>query len=186
MSILLPFLYFLAPFCFIAGSAILVIAILRARKIISPNTRYVFPATPESEQEVDLPESGRYVISVVIPPLKFIVGVAHFSAKFSVKEINSAQSIEYTSFSRFNLFTVRRTDMRGNMSLPLGYFQCDRPGKYQVACTTPEKIRPEFKLEVAPYTRPIVFGALVPVIIIGSGLTLVGLIAMLAASLGRL
>lgn len=186
MSILLPFLYFLAPICFIAGSAILAIAIVRARKIISPKTRYVFEVAPEPGEEIELSEPGRYVISVVIPPLKFIIGVAHFSAKFSVKEGRSAQGIEYTSFSRFNLFTVRRTDMRGNKSLPLGYFQCDRPGKYQVICTTPEKIRPEFKLEVAPYTRPIVLGALVPIIIIGSGLTLVGIIATVATSLGRL
>ncbi|MEJ5083967.1 hypothetical protein [Brucella pseudogrignonensis] len=168
------FLYLAMPLCILLGIYLLVRCISILWGIIMPAIRHRFRA--DSRPHVfHLPKAGRYTLSIVFPPLTIISGIAYFSAQFAIRERESSAAIAYRSTSR-SLLSVRRTDMRGYSSHALGNFECMTPGGYEITCLTPEKIRPEFQLEISPYVS---FLKLVPAIlgtIMASGMSIGGTI----------
>lgn len=78
-----------------------------------------------------------------------------------------------------NLFTVRRSDMGGNASNPLGEFSCNEPGDYQITCLTLEHIRPGFQREVSPYVSPATFVPLILGTLFSAAMALGGLVTSL-------
>ena len=155
-------LQWLAPAIMMLGAYVLGRCIGMLRKVISPQTQHRYRVTFHPET-VSLPHPGRYAISVVIPPLVLATGTAYFSAMFAVKHKATGRPVPYRSTSRF-LFNVKRADMRGHQSHPLGHFQADTAGDYAVVCLNPDTIRPTYQLEVTPYVSPLVM----PPMIIGT------------------
>lgn len=152
--------------------------------IIMPAVRHRFKADIKP-YVFHLPKAGRYTLSIVFPPLTIISGTAYFSAQFAIKEHKSGAAIAYRSRSR-SLLGVRRTDMRGYASHALGNFECMKPGDYEITCLTPEKIRPEFQLEISPYVSPL---KLVPAIlgtILASGMSIGGTIMFILLLAGKI
>ncbi|MFV3333422.1 hypothetical protein ACNFIA_20975 [Pseudomonas sp. NY15437] len=174
-----------APLVMLLGGYLLVRCIGGLRRVILPDLcqRWADPARAEV---VALPRPGRYVVNIVFPPFTVVTGTAHFAADFAVGVCASGKPVPYEAYSRFNVFTVRRSDMGGNSSMPLGEFHCSEPGDYRVTCLTPDHIRPGFLLEVAPYASP---AGVVPLILgtlLASFMTLGGLIVTLLKLGGQL
>lgn len=196
MEPLINYLRTLSPTLFASREAILILCLLvfglgvtllffcirKLGRFIFPRLNHNFSAN--ATETIALPAQGRYVISVVLPPLKVWVGASHFFARFTVRPSNGGINITYQPFGKFNLLTVKRTDMRGHTSLPLGYFHCTLPGDHLITCTTPELIRPEFRLNVAPYVNPLALGLLIPATILSSAVMLLGLITTLGMLTG--
>lgn len=167
------FLKFLAPIGALAGFYLLIRCIMGLARIISPDVRERFAADTDMKR-VPLSRAGRYLISVVVPPFTFILGTAHFSARFAIRESASGTAIEYHG-SRFTVMQVQRTDMSGRKSIPLGRFECPVPGDYDILCLDPEKIRAGFLLEVSPHVSalkfvPLILGTIISFAMAGGGL----------------
>jgi len=177
-----PLLQVLFPLLMIAGIYLLIRCIARCKRMIFPAIRVRFPASA-TPFTLDLPQPGRYVISVLIPPMTFISGVAHFSARFSVTRTSDGTSLEYRSYGR-SLFRVQRTDMSGKQALPLGEFQCVAPGELQVTCLNPETIRANYELEVAPHVPVLTLLACVLATIASSFMAIGGLVMSLIVLFG--
>lgn len=178
------FLYLAMPLCILLGIYLLVRCISILWGIIMPAIRYRFPADIKPHV-FHLPKAGRYTLSIVFPPLTIISGIAYFSAQFAIRERESGAAIAYRSTSR-SLLSIRRTDMRGYASHALGNFECMTPGDYEITCLTPEKIRPEFQLEISHY---ISFLKLVPAIlgtILASGMSIGGTIMFILLLAGKI
>jgi hypothetical protein len=152
-------LYLAAPFIMLLGLYLLVRCIANLWKIIFPKVSHRFPASSEPYR-FSLPEAGRYIINVVIPPLSFIPGISHFSARFDITTSPPPTSLPYHSYGR-SLFQARRSDMAGRMSVPLGSFECAAPAQFEVRCLNPETIRPNFQLEISPYVSPLLLVSLI-------------------------
>ncbi len=175
MTFDLSILLWSAPLVMLLGGYLLIRCIGGLRRVISPSVcqRWADAARPEV---VSLPRPGRYVINIVFPPFIAITGTAHFDADFAVTACASGEPLAYRAYSRFNVFTVRRSDMGGNSSNPLGEFNCSAPGDYRIICLTPYHIRAGFLLEVTPYVSP---AGVVPLILgtlVASFMTIGGLI----------
>lgn len=151
---------YLAPIAMVLGTYCLILCIIRLGRIIFPHTKFRFNAT-NMPQHVNLPVTGRYVINVVFPAMTFITGISHFAARFAITESASGKTCAYHPLGR-SLTAVRRTDLQGNMSFPLGSFKCTTAGQHTVICLNADKVRENFKLEIAPYVSPLKF---VPLII---------------------
>lgn len=168
-------LKFLAPVVTVAGFYLLVRCIVCLVRLGSPDVRERFPAGSEPKR-VTLPRAGCYLMSVVVPPFTVILGTAHFSARFAIRDTLSGGMIEYHG-SRFALMQVQRTDMNGRKSIPLGRFECPTPGDFEVLCLNPEKIRAGFLLEVSPHASALKFvqlilGTIISFAMAGGGLIL--------------
>ncbi|WP_263225310.1 hypothetical protein [Pseudomonas alabamensis] len=171
------------PVIMLLGLYCLVRCIARARRIIFPDVRIRFAASA-SPCTLTLPQPGRYVINLVIPPLTFITGVAYFAARFSVATSPGGEPLAYRAYGR-SLFSVQRTDMSGNQSTPLGAFDCVAPGDVVITCLNPETIRAQYQLEVAPHVPPLTVVCLVLAIIASFAMTFGGLIVFLLSLAGR-
>ncbi|GKX56508.1 hypothetical protein SOASR030_26200 [Leminorella grimontii] len=176
MEDILPLLKYFLPLLIPLGGWLAVRCIGKLARIVSPKTRSLFSAQ-DNNVRLTLPETGRYVVSVLIPPSKILIGVSHFSADFALTSRHSGEGIAYFPRNRLNLLTVRRTDMRGNQSLQIGTFQCEEPGEYEITCITPELIRPEYRIEITPYVSPLRLFILIPGLILGAAMTIGGIIA---------
>ena len=174
-----------APVLMLLGGYLLTRCIGRLRRIIFPAVRQRW-ADATRPQTVALPRAGRYVINIVFPAFTVVTGTACFSADFAITARASGQPVPYQRYSRFNLFSVRRSDMGGNSSNPLGEFSCSEPGDYQVTCLTPEHIRPGFLLEVSPYVSPATFIPLILGTILSAAMTIGGLVFTVLKLTGRL
>ncbi len=115
-----------APVLMLLGGYLLSCSIGRLRRIIFPAVRQRW-ADATRPQTVALPRAGRYVINIVFPAFTVVTGTAYFSADFAITARASGQPVPYQRYSRFNLFSVRRSDMGGNSSNPLGEFNCSEP-----------------------------------------------------------
>ena len=177
-------LHLLAPVIMLLGLYCLVRCIAWARRVIFPAVRIRFSASA-TPYALTLPQPGRYVISLVIPPLTFFTGVAHFAARFSVTTSPGGAPLAYRSYGR-SLFSVQRSDMSGNQSMPLGAFDCTVPGDVVVSCLNPETIRATYQLEVAPHVPPLTLVCLVLAIIASFAMTFGGLIVSLLSLAGRI
>ena len=152
--------------------------------MIAPDVRHQFAGNARPHV-FHLPNAGRYAISIVFPPFTILPGTAYFSTRFAIKACATGAPIAYHSASRF-LLSVRRTDMRGNASHALGYFDCTTAGNYEITCLTPEKIRANFRLEITPH---ISFLKLAPVIagtILAAGMSVGGTIVFVLWITGRI
>ncbi|MBB4865691.1 hypothetical protein HNP46_004592 [Pseudomonas nitritireducens] len=167
-----------APLVMLLGVYLLVRCIGGLRRVIAPGLCYRW-ADPARGEVVALPQPGRYVINIVFPPFTVVTGTAHFNADFAVTVCATGKPMPYEAYSRFNVFTVRRSDIGGNASNPLGEFRCSEPGDYRITCLTPQHIRSGFLLEVTPYVSP---GTVVPLILgtlLASFMTIGGLVLTL-------
>lgn len=174
-----------APLVMLLGGYLLIRCIGGLRRVIAPDVCYRW-ADPARAEVVALPQPGRYVVNIVFPPFTVVTGTAHFNADFAVTACASGNPVPYEAYSRFNVFTVRRSDVGGNSSNPLGEFHCSDPGDYRITCLTPQHIRPGFLLEVTPYVSP---GGVVPLILgtlLASFMTIGGLITTLLKLGGEL
>ncbi|WP_236199788.1 hypothetical protein [Pseudomonas pseudonitroreducens] len=174
-----------APLLMLLGGYGLIRCIGRLRRIIFPDVRQRW-ADATRPQTVALPRAGRYVINIVFPAFTVVTGSAYFSADFAITACATGQLVPYQRYSRFKLFSVRRSDMGGNSSNPLGEFNCSEPGDYQVTCLTPEHIRPGFQLEVSPYVSPVTFVPLILGTILSAAMTIGGLVFSVLKLTGRL
>jgi len=174
-----------APLLMLLGGYLLLRCIGALRRIIFPTVRQRW-ADATRPEVVALPRAGRYIINIVFPPFTVITGTAYFSADFAIIARATGQAVAYQRYSRFNLFTVRRSDMGGNASNPLGVFSCSEPGDYQITCLTPEHIRPGFQLEVTPYVSPMGIVPLILGTLLASLMTIGGLIVTLLKLGGQL
>ncbi|MDZ5602723.1 hypothetical protein SJI00_08050 [Pseudomonas sp. RP23018S] len=182
MNLSNPLLRVVIPLVMVVGIYLLIRCIARLKRLIFPAIRVRFPASA-TPYTLALPQAGRYVISVLIPPLTFITGVAHFSARFSVTRTSDGTSLNYRSYGR-SLFRVQRSDMSGKQSLPLGEFQCGEPGELQVTCLNPESIRADYELEVAPHVPVLTLFALVLATIASSFMAIGGFVMSLIVLFG--
>ncbi len=176
-------LHLALPVIVLLGLYGLVRCIARMRRVIFPAVRIRFSASA-TPYTLTLPQPGRYVISLVIPPLTFITGVAYFAARFSVATSPGGIPLAYRSYGR-SLFSVQRTDMSGNQSTPLGAFDCTVPGDIVVTCLNPETIRAKYQLEVAPHVPALTLVCLVLATIASFAMTFGGLILFLLLLAGR-
>ena len=170
--------YLALPVCILLGIYLLI------RCIHIPDVRHQFAGNARPHV-FHLPNAGRYAISIVFPPFTILPGTAYFSTRFAIKACATGAPIAYHSASRF-LLSVRRTDMRGNASHALGYFDCTTAGNYEITCLTPEKIRANFRLEITPH---ISFLKLAPVIagtILAAGMSVGGTIVFVLWITGRI
>ncbi|QRY78299.1 hypothetical protein JVX91_22320 [Pseudomonas sp. PDNC002] len=174
-----------APLLMLVGAYLLARCIGKLRRVIFPDVRQRW-ADATRPETVALPRAGRYVINIVFPPFTVVAGTAHFAAEFAITARASGHAVPYQRYSRFNLFTVRRSDMGGNASNPLGEFACNEPGEYQITCLTPEHIRPGFQLEVSPYVSPAAFVPLILGTILSAAMTIGGLVFTVLKLTGRL
>ncbi|QWK77740.1 hypothetical protein [Ochrobactrum sp. BTU1] len=168
------FLYLAMPLCILLGIYLLVRCISILWGNIMPAIRYRFPADIKPHV-FHLPKAGRYTLSIVFPPLTIISGIAYFSAQFAIRERESGAAIAYRSTSR-SLLSVRRTDMQGYASHALGSFECTIPGDYEITCLTPEKIRPNFQLDISPHISFLKLAPVIIGVILASGLSIGGTI----------
>ncbi|WP_343313255.1 hypothetical protein AAIB41_10340 [Brucella sp. BE17] len=129
-------------------------------------------------QTVRLSKAGQYTINVVFPPLSFITGRAHFSADFTIRSHASGVEVPYHALGRA-LLSANKTDMSGNASYPLGHFECAAPGNYEITCLTPQNIRSDFQIEVAPYVSPLTYVPLILGIILSACMLIGGVIVSL-------
>lgn len=164
-----------APLITLLGGYLLICCIGRLHRLILPDVRQRWSDTSRAEV-VALPGVGRYVINIVIPPLTVFTGTAYFSVRFAVVARRSGQLVPYRSFGRFDIFSVRRTDIRGHTCSPLGAFHCSEPGEYEITCLNPDSIRPDYQLEVSPYISPATFVPLILATLLGAGMALGGLV----------
>ncbi|WP_459205541.1 hypothetical protein ACSMEV_13185 [Pseudomonas sp. MLB6B] len=187
MDFLSTYLPILAPIAMVLGLYGLIRCIGRARRLIFPELSVRFPASAQP-LTVAIPTPGRYVINVVIPPMTFLTGVAHFSAKFRVVALQSGASLEYRSYGRslLHLFEVDRTDMSGKKSMPLGAFDCAAPGEVAITCLNPDSIRANYALEVSPYVSPLSLFAVVLPTIASAAMTIGGFVLSILAWSGNL
>lgn len=174
-----------APLLMWVGGYLLIRCIGRLRRMIFPEVRHRWADTSRPEV-VALPTAGRYVINIVFPPFTALTGTAYFAARFAITARATGKPVPYRAYSRFNLFTVRRTDMGGNASNPLGEFLCRDPGDHQLTCLTPEHIRPGFQLEVSPYISPVTLVPLILGTLCSAGMTVGGLVFTVLKLTGRL
>ena len=177
-------LYLAMPLCTPSGIYLLIRCIRVLWGIIMPVVRHRFAAN-DQPHVFHLPKSGRCTVSIVFPPSTVVTRIAYFSTQFAIRERESSAAIAYRSTSR-SLLGVRRTDMRGFASHALGNFECVRPGDYEITCLTPEKVRPEFQLEISPYVS---FLKLVPAIlgtILASGMSVGGTIMFILLLAGKI
>ncbi|MGC0052025.1 MULTISPECIES: hypothetical protein [Brucella] len=176
--------YLALPVCILLGIYLLIRCIPILWKMIAPDVRHQFAGNARPHV-FHLPNAGRYAISIVFPPFTILPGTAYFSTRFAIKACATGAPIAYHSASRF-LLSVRRTDMRGNASHALGYFDCTTAGNYEITCLTPEKIRANFRLEITPH---ISFLKLAPVIagtILAAGMSVGGTIVFVLWITGRI
>ncbi|WP_435656178.1 hypothetical protein [Brucella pituitosa] len=176
--------YLALPVCILLGIYLLIRCIPILWKMIAPDVRHQFAGNARPHV-FHLPNAGRYAISIVFPPFTILPGTAYFSTRFAIKVCATGAPIAYHSASRF-LLSVRRTDMRGNASHALGYFDCTTAGNYEITCLTPEKIRANFRLEITPH---ISFLKLAPVIagtILAAGMSVGGTIVFVLWITGRI
>ncbi|MDH1011363.1 hypothetical protein N5J43_24560 [Pseudomonas nicosulfuronedens] len=173
-----------APLLMLLGGYGLIHCIGRLRRIIFPDVRQRW-SDAARPQVIALPRAGRYVINIVFPAFTVVTGTAHFAADFAITRL-PGQPVPYQRYSRFRLFSVRRSDMGGNSSNPLGEFTCSEPGDYQITCLTPDHIRPGFQLEVSPYVSPASFVPLILGTILSAAMTIGGLVFTLLKLTGRL
>jgi hypothetical protein len=164
-----------APLLMLLGGYLLMRCIAQLRRLILPKVRHRWMDATKQEM-VPLPSAERYVIHIVFPPATFITGTAYFAAEFTIVCCATGQPVPYQAFSRFNLFNVQRTDMRGNTSRPLGEFHCSEAGNYQIICLTPDRIHPRFQLEVSPFISPVLFVALILGTLLSAAMTMGGLV----------
>jgi hypothetical protein len=174
-----------APLVMLLGGYLLIRCIGGLRRVIAPDVCYRW-ADPAHAEVVALPQAGRYVVNIVFPPFTVVTGTAHFNADFAVTACATDKPVPYQAYSRFNVFTVRRSDMGGNSSNPLGEFHCSEPGDYRITCLTPQHIRPGFLLEVTPYVSPTGVVPLILGTLLASFMTIGGLILTLLKLAGTL
>ena len=176
----LPVLKFAFVGGMLAGLVLLFVGIRALGRFIFPKTNVTF-ASDGSEHTAELPALGRYVISVVIPPLTLRVGTAHFSAQISITD-PLGRPVPYRPYGRGGLFltSVKRTDSRGRTFLALGDITCTTPGRHRLTCTTPEFLKGH-ELNIAPAINPLALIAAILLTILGSFLTISGLILGLIA-----
>ncbi|WP_235969057.1 hypothetical protein [Brucella tritici] len=176
--------YLALPACILLGIYLLVRCISILWKMIAPDVRHQF-AGNDRPHSIPLPKVGRYAISIVFPPLIVFTGTAYFSTQFAIKARATGIPIAYHSISRF-LLSVRRTDMRGNASHALGYFDCTTPGDYEITCLTPEKIRANFRLEITPHISVLKLAPVIAGTILAAGMSLGGTIVFVLWMTGRI
>ena len=176
----LPVLPFLFVGGMLAGMVLLFFSIRTLGRFIFPKTNVTF-ASDGREHTADLPVLGRYVISMLIPPLTLWVGTAHFSAQMSITD-PLGRPVPYRPYGRGALFftSVKRTDSRGRTFLALGDITCTTPGRHRLACTTPEFLKGH-ALNIAPAINPLALVAAILLTILGSFLTIGGLILSIVA-----
>lgn len=174
MTFLLSALLWVAPLPMLLGGYLLIRCIVQLRRLILPKVRHRWVDATKQEI-VPLPGAERFVINIVFPPATFITGTAYFTAEFTIICCATGQPVPYQAFSRFNLFNVQRTDMRGNTSRPIGEFHCSKGGDYQITCLTPDRIHPRFQLEVSPYISPAFFVSLILGTLLSAAMTMGGL-----------
>lgn len=178
-----PLLYLVPPAAFVLGLYWLLRCISMVKRLIFPDVRIRFAASADPVT-VQLPRAGRYVISVVIPPMTFLIGVAHFSTRFSIATGPEATPVNYRAYGRA-LFTVDRSDMAGKQSLPLGAFECTAPGDFRVTCLNPDTIRANYQLEVSPHIATLNMLLVVLATIIASGMAIGGFVVSLITLAGQ-
>ncbi len=168
------FLYLAAPLCIVLGIYLLSRGIPIMWGVMMPAIRHRFRA--DSRPHVfHLPKAGQYTVSIVFPPLTVLTGTAYFSTQFAIRSHPTNTPIAYRSTSR-SLLSARRTDMQGYASHALGNFECTIPGDYEITCLTPEKIRPNFQLEISPYISFLKLAPVIIGVILASGLSIGGTI----------
>lgn len=177
-------LYLAIPLCILSGIYLLIRCIRILWGIIMPAVRHRFAAN-DQPHVFYLPKAGRYTVSIVFPPSTVVTGIAYFSTQFAIRESESSAAITYRSKSR-SLLGVRRTDMRGYASHALGNFECVTPGDYEIICLTPEKVRPEFQLEISPYISFLKLAPAILGIILASGLSIGGTILFIPLLAGKI
>ncbi|MBB3218856.1 hypothetical protein FHW72_003970 [Ochrobactrum sp. RC6B] len=176
--------YLALPACILLGIYLLVRCISILWKIIAPEVRHQF-AGSDRPHVFHLPNAGRYAISIVFPPFTIFPGTAYFSTQFAIKARATGAPIAYHSTSRF-LLSVRRTDMRGNASHALGYFDCMTAGDYEITCLTPEKIRANFRLEVTPHVSVLKLAPVIAGTILAAGMSVGGTIVFVLWMTGKI
>ncbi len=82
--------------------------------------------------------------------------------------------------------SVRRTDMRGNASHALGYFDCMTAGDYEITCLTPEKIRANFRLEITPHVSVLKLAPVIAGTILAAGMSVGGTIVFVLWMTGNI
>ncbi|WP_049870526.1 hypothetical protein [Pseudomonas cremoricolorata] len=177
-----PVVFVLAPASLLLGGYLLVRCIGLAKRMIFPAVKIRFAASAEPFA-FHLPQPGRYAVNVVIPPMKLLIGVAHFSARFAITTA-AAQPLTYRSYGRA-LFTVDRTDMAGKRSMPLGRFDCAQAGDFTLTCLNPETIRDEYQLEVAPVVPVLKLVPLILATLVAAHMTIGGLVISLICLFGQ-
>lgn len=176
--------YLALPVCILLGAYLLVRCISILWKIIAPEVRHQFAGNARPHV-FHLPNAGRYAISIVFPPFTVLPGTAYFSTQFAIKARATGAPIAYHSTSRF-LLSVRRTDMRGNASHALGYFDCMTAGDYEITCLTPEKIRANFRLEITPHVSVLKLAPVMAGTILAAGMSVGGTIVFLLWMTGNI
>jgi hypothetical protein len=176
--------YLLLPFLSVLGIILLVWCIQRLIGVTSPRFEHRFSVAAEP-QRVSLPAAGRYVVAVVIPPMTFVPGTAHFAAQFAVTSVPTGGSIGYRAY-RWAPFRVHRSDGKGKTAYPLGEFECGAAVDVEIRCLNPESIRSDFALEVAPYVSPLRLAVLIPLTLLGVAMTGGGLALFLLWLGGRI
>ena len=178
------FLYMAMPLCILLGIYLLIRCIPILWGMIMPEIRHRFKADSKPHT-FHLPNAGRYTVSIVFPPFTVLTGTAYFSTQFAIKARATGAPIAYHSISRF-LLSVRRTDMRGNASHVLGYFDCTTPGDYEITCLTPEKIRANFRLEITPHISVLKLAPVIAGTILAAGMSVGGTIVFVLWMTGRI
>ena len=176
--------YLALPVCILLGAYLLVRCISILWKIIAPEVRHQFAGNARPHV-FHLPNAGRYAISIVFPPFTVLPGTAYFSTQFAIKARATGAPIAYHSTSRF-LLSVRRTDMRGNASHVLGYFDCMTAGDYEITCLTPEKIRANFRLEITHHVSVLKLAPVIAGTILAAGMSVGGTIVFLLWMTGNI
>lgn len=176
--------YLALPACILLGIYLLVRCISILWKIIAPEVRHQFAGSARPHV-FHLPNAGRYAISIVFPPFTIFPGMAYFSTQFAIKARATGAPIAYHSTSRF-LLSVGRTDMRGNASHALGYFDCMTAGDYEITCLTPEKIRANFRLEVTPHVSVLKLAPVIAGTILAAGMSVGGTIVFVLWMTGKI
>ncbi|WGG59813.1 hypothetical protein [Brucella intermedia] len=176
--------YLALPACILLGAYLLVRCISILWKIIAPEVRHQFAGNARPHV-FHLPNAGRYAISIVFPPFTILPGTAYFSTQFVIKARATGAPIAYHSTSRF-LLSVRRTDMRGNASHVLGYFDCMTAGDYEITCLTPEKIRANFRLEITPHVSVLKLAPVIAGTILAAGMSVGGTIVFVLWMTGNI
>jgi hypothetical protein len=156
----------------ISGAFVLALCIGRLRRLIFPTVKSRFDASSDPH-DVYQPTSGRYVISIVIPLLTFIVGTDHATASFIIRNVETGTPIAYQAYGRA-LLQVKRSDMGGRRYVPLGSFVCPTPGRVEIVCINPDVIRRNCQLEVSPHVAVLPFIVLVLVTLASSAMFIGG------------